>query len=224
MILIAFGDDNIGQAWHSALKDKYEVYAADIHNRKLLEITLRKKEFEILILDLALLEPNGVNDIAYILELQPNLKIIATRENLIDREQIAAVLFGAKAYVSYDLSSSLIKKVISRVNANEIWVDRMFATKLLAEIENITHIRENEAELISKDTQALTPRETQIADRVALGANNRKIADELSISERTVKAHLGVIFRKLKLADRLQLALYMNRQHQLANLMKLTQK
>ena len=57
---------------------------------------------------------------------------------------------------------------------------------------------------------SLSARELMVAERVARGASNREIADALGISERTVKAHLSVIFTKLNVRDRVQLALAMN--------------
>ena len=49
-----------------------------------------------------------------------------------------------------------------------------------------------------------------MAEHVAHGASNREIATNLEISERTVKAHLSVIFDKMGVRDRVQLALAMN--------------
>jgi DNA-binding NarL/FixJ family response regulator len=56
----------------------------------------------------------------------------------------------------------------------------------------------------------LTPRELQVARMVHLGGNNKTIARELDISERTVKAHLSAIFRKLNIQNRLHLALFLS--------------
>jgi DNA-binding NarL/FixJ family response regulator len=56
----------------------------------------------------------------------------------------------------------------------------------------------------------LTAREVMVAEQVARGASNREIAEELEITERTVKAHLSAIFDKLGVRDRVQLALRMN--------------
>jgi DNA-binding NarL/FixJ family response regulator len=53
----------------------------------------------------------------------------------------------------------------------------------------------------------LTEREREIAALVGSGGTNKQIARQLDISERTVKAHLTEVFRKLGIADRLKLAL-----------------
>ena len=57
----------------------------------------------------------------------------------------------------------------------------------------------------------LTSRELTVAEQIAHGASNREIAENLDISERTVKAHLSAIFEKLGVRDRVQLALAMNK-------------
>jgi two-component system nitrate/nitrite response regulator NarL len=103
------------------------------------------------------------------------------------------------------------------VLSNEVWVDRQFVNRLLNEIQDITQSRQKEAKQLDKGIDLMTPRESEIAELIATGASNRRIAENLSISERTVKAHLGVIFRKIGISDRLQLALYMNRYHQITH-------
>ncbi len=62
-----------------------------------------------------------------------------------------------------------------------------------------------------KPLAELSPREQQLAVLVARGATNREIADELSISEHTVKIHLGHILTKLDLRNRQQLAAWVAR-------------
>ena len=54
----------------------------------------------------------------------------------------------------------------------------------------------------------MTPRERQIVELLSAGASNKEIAKRLSVTERTVKAHLTAIFRKLGMSGRLQLALF----------------
>ncbi len=55
--------------------------------------------------------------------------------------------------------------------------------------------------------ESLTQREVEVALLAANGASNSAIALQCNISERTVKAHLGAVFIKLNITDRLQLAL-----------------
>ena len=57
------------------------------------------------------------------------------------------------------------------------------------------------------DLSALSEREAQVARAVAQGRSNKEVAEQLFISERTVKAHLGAIFDKLGVRDRVQLVL-----------------
>ena len=54
----------------------------------------------------------------------------------------------------------------------------------------------------------LTEREAQVLNALALGASNGEIADELVISQRTVRAHVGSLLRKTGTRDRLSLVLY----------------
>ena len=58
--------------------------------------------------------------------------------------------------------------------------------------------------------ETLTEREREIALAVAKGMNNKLIADECNITERTVKTHLTHIFKKLDVKDRVSLVVYMN--------------
>lgn len=218
MMLIASTHPNLAEAWRAALGPEHELYERIAMDRKTLEICLKKTHCELLLLDMAILMPEGIHDLADIIALQPTTKIILLTELVDQREEISAILFGVKAYLNIDVAPHVLHKVIKTVLSNEVWVDRKFVSRLLNEIQDITHARQKEAKQLDKGVELMTPREGEIAELVATGASNRRIAECLSISERTVKAHLGVIFRKIGISDRLQLALYMNRHHQLTGI------
>ena len=63
---------------------------------------------------------------------------------------------------------------------------------------------------IDKDQSELTGREQEIMAKIAEGISNRQIAEELLISENTVRAHLHNVFMKINVKDRLQAALWAN--------------
>lgn len=215
MLLIAASDPNFTKACREMLSASYELYEPDIHDRHALETCIKKCAIQILIVDLAILGQQGITEIQHLKEWCPELHIIVMTNHFDEREQVNAIIFGAQAYCDIQKELSFLPKIIKTVLANELWVDRKFTTRLLAEIEDITALRKKETRALDAGIAKMTPREVEIAEWIGKGASNRKIAEILNITERTVKAHLGVIFRKLGVHDRLQLALYMNRHHQI---------
>jgi len=83
--------------------------------------------------------------------------------------------------------------------------------EMIQRITQNTRRRRSQKYNLDQNPDQLTNRERAVAHLVGLGANNAEIAEKLSMSERTVKAHLTSIFQQLNLRDRVQLALVMNR-------------
>jgi DNA-binding NarL/FixJ family response regulator len=72
---------------------------------------------------------------------------------------------------------------------------------------NTHHLSTDEREKLIRMADSLSTREIEVANMIRQGENNRKIAEAMNISERTVKAHLSSIFRKFDVDDRLRLAI-----------------
>ena len=86
---------------------------------------------------------------------------------------------------------------------------RQLITKLIGELARDSSTGTHTLSFAGNSSiEHLTPRERQVAEMVHGGGNNKAIARELDISERTVKAHLSAIFRKLDIENRLHLALF----------------
>lgn len=117
-----------------------------------------------------------------------------------DAEGQTAIVLGAKAYLHAYSSPALIEQALTQVQYGQIWVGESLLSRLLSQLGK---------ELPEKLSwqQGLTAREITIAQRAALGHSNQLIANDLGISVRTVRAHLGSIFEKLHITDRLMLAL-----------------
>jgi two-component system NarL family response regulator len=99
------------------------------------------------------------------------------------------------------------------VQRGEIWIGRHVVPHLLRRISSLTPAGPDAGPggRVSRRFDFLAPREREIALLVGSGANNREIAERLSITESTVKAHLTSVFRKLDVPDRLRLALFVRR-------------
>ena len=218
MIVLATGNEALAKRWRDALSKSQEVYELTLSDKRNLELCLKKISIEILFIDQALFGGGGLHELSDLLHIQSQVQIVVFSEKSNERDEISAILFGAKAYCQYDLKEHLLLKVVDTIKQGEIWVDRKFVSRLLGEIEDITKAQHHEAQDLDKILSTLTPREKEIAKHIAGGSSNRKIAEHLNISERTVKAHLGVIFRKMGIEDRLQLALYINRHRQIGSI------
>lgn len=218
MILIATDDGQRAHTWQQYVSSEYTVYELIVSDKKTLEICLKKVPIDVVLLDKTILGASGIHELSDIQKIQPETRLILMTATADQREEVATILFGAKAYCEYDINDMTLSRVLKTVLADELWVDRKFVSRLLEEIEDIAKAQHTEAQQLDKGLSLLTPRETEIAKLVAGGASNRTIAEQLNISERTVKAHLGVIFRKMNIDDRLQLALFINRHQQISSI------
>lgn len=124
--------------------------------------------------------------------------IVMTRdENPEQAKQVIAA--GASGYVHYLAVPSLLQQVAQVVGMGGVWLGAELMRQLML-------LTAQPARMTVK-FDLLTPREQAVAEAVAAGKTNKEVARLLDITERTVKAHLGAIFEKLGVRDRLQLVL-----------------
>lgn len=125
---------------------------------------------------------------------------------------------GAFGYVHYLAAAELLQQIAQAIAAGGLWLGAELMRQLVSASTRILQsVDSNSADSPAAatsgasrnkiDISQLSGREKAVADLVALGKSNKEVARELNITERTVKAHLGAIFDKLKVRDRLQLAL-----------------
>jgi DNA-binding NarL/FixJ family response regulator len=161
------------------------------------------------LLDIALPGLGGASGIASVQKLRAAARIIVLTEAPDEREGIAILKAGARGYCHRDIDIGLLEKATHVVLKGEIWVGRKLIPHLLEELTVLTEQRRRDAPGRSDERlERVTPRERQIVDLLSVGASNKEIAKRLNVTERTVKAHLTAIFRKLGLSGRLQLALF----------------
>jgi DNA-binding NarL/FixJ family response regulator len=125
---------------------------------------------------------------------------------------VQAVQNGAMGVVLSQKSPDVLYKAIEKVYEGEVWLDR----NLMARVLSTSH-KNGEGDTIPRKTALLSVREREIISLVGAGLKNQQIADQLFLSDVTVRHHLTSIFKKLNVTDRLELVIYAY-QHDLARL------
>jgi two-component system NarL family response regulator len=141
---------------------------------------------DVTLLDLRMPELDGVGAIKEIRELDENAHIVVLTTYDGDEDIYRAIKAGAKAYLLKDTARDALVETVRRVHAGETYLPPQLAAKL--------------AERVSG--QALSPREIDVLQRMAVGKSNKEIGAELFISEGTVKTHIKSIFSKLDVVSR----------------------
>jgi DNA-binding NarL/FixJ family response regulator len=141
---------------------------------------------DVTLLDLRMPVMEGVEAVRRIREIDPRALVIVLTTYDTDDEIASALKAGAKAYVLKDISADELVSCIRKVLAGQTYLAPAAAAKLA---EGVTRVQ-------------LTPREMATLRLMADGKANKEIANELEISERTVKTHLAHLFEKLGVTSR----------------------
>lgn len=130
-------------------------------------------------------------------------------------EGLRAIDKGARGYCHAFAVSELFTDVAQVVSQGGLWVGPELLSRLVAAARDLLG-RSAAPQAPEPDLSMLSSREAEVARAVVAGKSNREVAEQLFISERTVKAHLGAVFEKLGVRDRVQLVLHLSgRQPQL---------
>ncbi|HRP96511.1 MAG TPA: response regulator transcription factor [Rhodocyclaceae bacterium] len=118
------------------------------------------------------------------------------------REAAHALDLGARGYCHAQAVPALLGEVAVVVSHGGLWVGREFMARAMRAASRMLP----QAAAAGVADQ-LSEREREVAEAVLAGLSNKDVAGKLGITERTVKAHLASVFRKLDVRDRLQLVL-----------------
>ncbi len=205
MILLASRVPTVRRRWRGGLR-RFALQEATDARR--LETLLAAHTPGVVIVDVGLLGPRGAAEVAALQRLSPASRFILASRDPVEREGLAAFRAGARGYCHRDIDPALLPKAVEVVQKGEIWAARGLVARLIEELG--AQKRRNGRADHGARLGGLTRREREIAELVAAGSANKEVASRLGVTERTVKAHLTAIFRKLGLTDRLRLALYLN--------------
>ena len=207
VILIASRDDFLSAHYRKILETVFPVMHAGSGSEMMK--MLEDMEPALLFID-PLLYPDSVNEHLTAVIRKAGDTHVMVIENHADRaiDQHALFKAGAHGFCMDDISDNLLNKAVQLVLDGDYWVQRKLITQVIDELAKEKRKAPSNSNFDNSLVETLTPRELEVARMVHMGGNNKVIARELDISERTVKAHLSAIFRKLEIENRLNLALY----------------
>ena len=162
---------------------------------------VRRQQPDIVLMDLVMPGISGVEATRQAIAISPSTKVIVLTSFSEDDLVFPAIEAGATGYLLKDVDPAELHQAIQAVHAGEVQLHPDIMQKL---IHRVT-APQLESDFNHGD---LTPRELEVLSHIAQGQSNREIAIALSISEKTVKTHVGNILSKLHLSDRTQAAIY----------------
>src|SRR5271157_2269447 len=135
--------------------------------------------------------------------MRPGVRIIVTGPSGNDEDILRAIAAGAKGYIPEDASPAEIKQAIRLVHGGSVWAPRRVLANF---IERVTASATRQTK--PRDGQMLSRRQRQVLGLLAVGSSNREIAKDLGLTERTVKAHVAELLRKIGAPNRIALSVH----------------
>ena len=172
--------------------------------------SLRQKSEElpdVVLLDVRMPIMDGVATTKELCQHYPEIKILILTTFDDDEYVSQAMSYGAKGYLLKDTPPEDLAMAIHAVYKNHTHLGPGLFEKMSRQSISSTIANPN----LSSQLAELSPREKEVLNLIAQGANNREIAIQLYISEKTVKNHVTSILNKLNLRDRTQAALLVSK-------------
>jgi DNA-binding NarL/FixJ family response regulator len=158
---------------------------------------------DIVLLDLVMPDTPGLAALPELAALEPRVRTLVLSAEVGDSDVVHALQLGARGVVLKHASTELLLKAIRTVTTGQYWIGRAYVADL---IENMRERTMRTGAVPRHPTFGLTPRQLEIASAIVEGATNRDIAQQFSISAKTVKYHLTNMFDKLGVSNRIELA------------------
>lgn len=133
---------------------------------------------------------------------RPDLRIIVTGNGADDETILKAVAAGAKGYVDEAATAEEFIQAIRMVNQGSVWAPRRVLSIF---IERVTS---SPGRIFPAGRVSFTDREKEVLELLVVGRSNKEIGAALTIEERTVKAHVAKLMRKVGVQNRIALSVH----------------
>lgn len=166
---------------------------------------------DIILMDVRMPRGTGIEACRAISASTPSVKIVMLTISDEESDLFDAVRAGARGYLLKDIPGEEIADGIRSVMDGQSLISPSMASALLTEFASMKKAEPAQPRTLS--APRLTERELQVLKLVAQGLVNREIAEELHISENTVKNHVRNILDKLQLHSRMEAVVYAVREN-----------
>lgn len=174
---------------------------------------------DVILMDIGLPEMDGIEATQKIKDTHPGMRVIMLTSKDNESDVFAALAAGADAYCMKGVSIEALTAAIDAVKEGTAWLDPAVARMVLGRFQGSAPAPEP-AEMahgaaspaINMDDCPLTAREMEVLKLIVDGLSNPEIAEKLTITKATAKAHVHSILQKLCVDDRTQAAVLAMRQ------------
>ena len=195
-------------------RGKIEVVGTAANGREVIQF-VQSHPVDVILMDIRMPVMDGVEATAAVHEKWPQIDIIILTTFDDDELAVDALSHGATGYVLKDVDPPDLIRSIEAVHDGAFYISRSVGQKLMdivkTEGAGEESVPVDVALNLMKAAPALTRREAEILYLAGKARTNKDIAEELFISEKTVKNHLTSIYQKLSIQNRLQLIQYVAR-------------
>jgi two-component system NarL family response regulator len=159
---------------------------------------------EIILMDVNMPKMSGVQATRAIIEVLPDVRIVMLSVSDTDDNLFESLKAGAVGFLSKDVDPEEVTRSVRSTVQGESTLSKFLAARL------VKYIQRGGAEQPRKAPTNLTEREEEILRLIARGSRDREIAEQLYISESTVKKHVQNVLRKLQARNRVEAVSYLD--------------
>lgn len=189
-----------------SLEDDIQVVGEAANGLEALQ-QIRKLRPHVVLMDVLMPIVDGVTLTRQVVQEFPDVAVIMLTMYRQNQHMLQAMKNGARGYISKSATAHEVAETIRTVYTEGLAIKPEMTRAIVGEFRRLADTTGG-----NQAIDLLTEKELEIIRYVAAGLSNKEIAEHLSYSEKTVKNYLSIIFQKLHLRDRTQVAIFALRQ------------